>query len=224
MIKANSQVIFYAGNNYPQHLCEGWFIADGLSASFASDWWFWTPLVWAVHSDLISNVLWRSALCEIETPWRYLPVHTENHSLLCSNPSCRCSVSWPYMSKNQGNRSAGHKNASRVWLFYCRNNTRVYNSIYRRKMTQTKAIQTNVTSLTVFACITGTCCQVNPNVGAWAFIRAKVNPKPGVLWLAEGRRGCNSWPNSQAFGKKHLATARAGGCIWARSCLHGLAF
>lgn len=91
-------------------------------------------------------------------------------------------------------------------------------------MTQTKAIQTNVTSLTVFACITGTCCQVNPNVGAWVFIRAKVNPKAGVLWLAEGRRGCNSWPNSQAFGNKHLAIIRAGGCILAQSCLHGLAF
>lgn len=82
MIKANSQIIFYAGNNYLQHLCERWFIADGLSASFPSDWWFWTPLVWAVHSDLISDVLWRSALCEIETPLK-VPSCAYRKSLLC---------------------------------------------------------------------------------------------------------------------------------------------
>lgn len=167
MIRANLQITFYTGNNYLQLLCESWLISGVFRVSFSSDWWFWTFLFWAVQPDLILKRLRMSALSEIETLLKVSSCAYRKSLLAFSNPSCRCSVSWPYMSKNQGNwRSVGHKNASRVWLFHCRNNTRVYNSIYRRKMTLTKSIQTNVTSLTsagtwILTYIIGTCCQVN---------------------------------------------------------------
>lgn len=107
---------------------------------------------------------------KISTFWNWnsakvILLHTQKITIFFSNPSF-C-FSCPYMSKKQGNwRCVGHKKASRVWLFYCRNNTRVYNSIYRIKITLTKTIQTNITSLTRAGTWTvtyaiRTCCQVN---------------------------------------------------------------
>lgn len=107
------------------------------------------------------------------------------------------------MSKKKGNRrSVAHKNASRVWLFYCRNNTRVYNSIYGRKITITRTIQTDVTSLTsagtsILTHISGTRCQINSKGWRLNISQSKDPFRAQYLVTCMRRRECNSWPNQE---------------------------
>lgn len=160
-----------------------------------------------------------------------LPASTASKITACY-PSCHCSVSWPCLSKNQGNRgSEGHKNASRVWPFYCRKSAGLYNSIYKRKMTLTRADQTNVTSQTspgtwFVTYIIGTCCQVNSKYQSLNISQSKGPPRAKCLVTCMQKERMWLLAKPPRFWQtRSLATAQAGGCIWTScsfSCHHVL--